>query len=384
MRYAPQLTDAPALCRIDGHPIARFIVLRALGCAHLRAGMHRTLRFMTNFPLLSVFIPTYNGERYVREAIESVLDNGIADLEVVIVDDASTDATVAVIESIRHPAIRLARNPHNVGVVATRRAGVPLLQGRYVALLDQDDIAVPGRFQAQLARMETAGGPDILGGMVESFGLFEGVSPCYASNAEIRSVLLFNAPMAHPAVCMNVAPLREGVIAYSLEAGPAADYALWVDAMFAGLRMENLDRVVTRYRRHAGSMTYTHIDDMLACACRVRKRVVDAYFPAFSDAERVALVNAIAGGFDSEEQWRGAIYALSRAALAAPHIPGIDSALMARLLAEHVMRSIKVAVKRGHASCDTLEMMAEESADFERWRATDNGALDMRIMALFA
>jgi glycosyltransferase involved in cell wall biosynthesis len=338
---------------------------------------------MTGAPLLSVFIPTYNGERYVQEAIESVLDNGVADLEVVIVDDGSTDTTVAVIESIRHPAIRLVQNSHNVGVVATRRAGVPLLQGRYVALLDQDDIAVPGRFQAQLDRLETTGGPDILGGMVESFGNFSGVSPCYASDAQIRSVLLFNAPMAHPAVCMKVRPLREGVIAYSLDAGPAADYALWVDAMFAELRMENLDRVVTRYRRHAGSMTYTHIDDMLACACRVRKRVVDAYFPAFADAERVALVNAIAGGFESLEQWRGDIYALSRAAQAAADIPGIDSALMVQLLSEHALRLIKVAVKRGAVTGDTLEMMAEDNPYFERWRAADHGALDARIMAMF-
>ena len=80
---------------------------------------------MTRSPLLSVFIPTYNGERYVREAIESVLDNGLADLEVIVVDDGSTDATVKTIESIPHPAIRLSRNPWNLGVVETRRRGMP-------------------------------------------------------------------------------------------------------------------------------------------------------------------------------------------------------------------------------------------------------------------
>jgi glycosyltransferase involved in cell wall biosynthesis len=340
---------------------------------------------MTRSPLLSVFIPTYNGERYVREAIESALDNGYADLEIVVLDDGSTDATVKTIESIRHPAIRLSRNPRNLGVVETRRRGVPLLRGRYVALLDQDDIAVPGRFAAQIERLETAGGPDIVGGVIENFGDFEGVnsSSCYTSDAEIRWVLLFNAPMANPAVCMKVAPLREGLIAYSVEAGPAADYALWVDAMLAGLRLENLDRVVTRYRRHAASMTYTHIDDMLVCACRVRKRVADLYFPAFSEAERIALVNAISGGFESPQLWRDELYALSRAALAAPDIPGVDGALMVRLLSEQAVRSIKDAVKRGVANGDTLETMAEENPYFEQWRAADNGALDVRIMALF-
>ena len=337
----------------------------------------------TRNPLLSVFIPTYNGQRYVREAVESVLDNGFADLEIVIIDDCSRDATVTTIESIGHPAIRLTRNPRNLGVVETRRRGVPLLRGRYVALLDQDDIAVPGRFQAQVERLETTGGPDIVGGAIENFGDFGGVTTCYASDAEIRAVLLFNAAMANPAVCMKVAPLRDGVLSYSVDAGPAADYAMWVDAMMAGLRQENLAQVVTRYRRHAESMTRTHIDEMLVCACRVRKRVVDAYFPAFPEAERIAIVNAIAGGFDTLPIWCEEIYALSHAALAAADVPEVDSALMVQLLSDRVMRSIKDAIKRGAVSADTLEMMTESNSYFERWRAADNGALDQRIMALF-
>ncbi len=248
---------------------------------------------MTLPPLLSIFVPTYNGARYVREAIESVLDNGFADLAIIVVDDGSTDETVKIVESIHHSAIRLSRNAKNLGVVETRRRGVSLLRGRYVALLDQDDIAVKGRFEAQVERLETAGGPDIVGGAIENFGDLNGVKTFFACDSEIRSALLFNASLAHPAVCMKVQPLRDGIIAYSVDAGAAADYALWVDAMLNGLRLENLDRVVTRYRRHATSMTRTNLDEMIACACLVRRRVAAAYFPNFSEAERAALVNAI-------------------------------------------------------------------------------------------
>ena len=338
---------------------------------------------MAQTPLLSVFIPTYNGASHVREAVESVLDNGFDDLEIVIIDDGSTDATVDIIESIRHPAIRLSRNPHNLGVVATRQRGVPLLRGRYVALIDQDDIAVPGRFRAQVDRLATDGGPDIVGGAIENFGDFSSEKSAYVSNAEICAVLLFNAPMVNPAVCMKVAPLHDGRLAYSLEAGPAADYAMWVDAMLAGLRLENLDRVVTRYRRHAGSMTHTHIDEMLACACRVRKRVVDVYFPQFAEDERTALVNAIAGGFDTLDAWRDELGALSRAAMQAGSVPGVDSGLMVRLLSEHAIRSIKRAHAQGAVDYDVLEALTDANEYFAQWRAADSGALDMRIMALF-
>jgi glycosyltransferase involved in cell wall biosynthesis len=330
-----------------------------------------------------VFIPTYNGAPYVREAVESVVDNGFADLEVVVLDDGSTDSTVRIVESMQHPAIHIARNIENIGVVKTRRRGVELIRGRYLALLDQDDIAIPGRFEAQVDRLETAGGPDIVGGAIENFGDFAFVKSCYTSNAAIRSALLFNAPIANPAACLKTAPLRAGLISYSVEAGPAADYALWADATLAGLRLENLERVVTRYRRHAASMTHTHIDEMLACACRVRKRIVDAYYPGFSEAERTAIVNAIAGGFDSLPIWRNEIYALSRAAAEAKEIPEIDYALMLRLLSDHAIQSITNAVKHGAVTSDMLESMAEENSFFEQWRAAENGALDIRIMELF-
>ena len=338
---------------------------------------------MTSTPLLSVFMPTCNGARYVREALESVIDNGFDDLEIVVLDDGSTDATVEIVGSIRHPAIRLARNPSNLGVAETRRRGVPLLRGRYLALLDHDDIAVAGRFHAQVDRLECADGPDIIGGAIESFGDVKGVKHYFASNAEIRAALLFNASLANPAVCMKVAPLREGVIGYRSGDGPAAeDYALWVDAMLAGLKFENLDRVVTRYRWHAASLTRTVFNEMLMCAMRVRRRVADAYFPDLDEVEREALVNAISGNFESFPIWREGVYALSRAALSAGAIPEIDSALMMRLLAEHLLRLIADARKRGLVGFDQLETMVESNSYFEQWRAADNGALDIRIMAL--
>jgi len=319
----------------------------------------------------------------VREAIESVLDNGFADIEIVVVDDGSTDDTVKIVQSIRHSAIRLSRNAQNLGVVETRRRGVTLLRGRYVALLDQDDIAVEGRFEAQVGRLETVGGPDIVGGAIENFGDLNGVKTFFASDSEIRSALLFNASISHPAVCMKAGPLCDGVIAYSVDAGPAADYALWVDAMLNGLRLENLDRVVTRYRRHAASMTRTNLDEMIACACLVRRRVAEAYFPNFAEAERTALVNAISHRVETLQQWRDGIYALSHAALVADAIPGIDCALMVHLLSEHAMRLIKDALKRAAVDFDALEMMTETNSYFEQWRAADNGVLDKRIIALF-
>lgn len=335
-------------------------------------------------PLLSVFMPTYNGALYVREAVESVIHNGFPDFELVVLDDGSTDETVRIVEAIRHPAVRLLRNPANLGVVETRRRAVPLLRGRYVAMLDQDDIAISGRFDAQVQRLEMADGPDIIGGAIENFGDMDGMKAYYTSHAEVCASLLFNTSILISAACMKLSPLQNGTINYSIEAGPAADYALWVDAMLSGLRLENLATVVTRYRRHAASMTRTGLPEMLACAMKVRERVANAYFPSFEAGERAALVGALSGWFATMQRWRDGVCALAHASIQAAEIPGIDTALMARLLSGRALRFIERAVTDGVVDYDLLEEMSERNPYFEQWRAMAGGEFDRQIMALFS
>lgn len=336
-----------------------------------------------NAPLLSVFIPSFNGEKYVREAIESVLDNGFADLEIVVVDDGSTDGTVQAVEAVRHPALRLYRNPANLGVVATRDRSVSLLNGRYMALLDQDDIAVAGRFEQQVSRLEAADGPDIMGGAVEFFGDEQGQYFFPSGDAKIKaSLLFFVCPLANPTICMKLAPLREGRIRYATDIGVAADYAMWVDAMQAGLRFENLPVVLTRYRRHGAAMTSKLSAECAASGRRVRQKVVDIFFPGMAAGERAALLDALSTNLHGGSRWLDGVYALAHAAMLAKGVPGIDAAWLMKSLENVTVGMIERALKAGNADNDTLELMTETSVHFERWRAADAGALDARIMAL--
>ena len=334
-------------------------------------------------PLLSVFIPTFNGENYVRDAVESVLENGFSDLEIIVVDDGSSDDTVRIVESIRHPAVKLFRNSANIGVVPTRQQSLPLLGGRHLALLDQDDIAVAGRFAQQVNRLEAADGPDIIGGAIEFFGDEQGQQFYPSSDARIKAALLFFiCPLANPAICMKLAPLRDGRLRYSLDIGFAADYAMWVDAMCAGLRFENLPVVVTRYRRHREAMTRKLSVQCAASGRSVRRRLVDVYFPALATHEREALSEALSTHISGGSRWLQSIYAISHAAARANDIAGIDSAWLIKSLETVVLDMIERALKMGNADNETLEMMTETTEHFARWRAANGGALDARIMAL--
>lgn len=102
-------------------------------------------------PTVSVAMKTYQHARYVGEAIESVLSQSFQDFEVVVTDDGSTDETPEVIAGFTDPRITYERLPENVGVAAAMNATVRRARGELVAILNSDDLALPGRFEWQVA-----------------------------------------------------------------------------------------------------------------------------------------------------------------------------------------------------------------------------------------
>ena len=339
---------------------------------------------MSATPLLSVLMPAFNAAATVREAIESALDNGCGELEVLVIDDGSTDNTAETVAAIRHPALRLESNPRNLGVGATRRRGVALARGRFLAMLDADDIAVPGRFDAQLRRLTAADGPDIIGGGIEFFGDGSGTLLFPCSDAEIRTGLMFfDLPMCNGAACMKAEPLLNGGVNYGAFAG-AEDYALWADALIAGLRFENLPQVVTKVRRHAGSLTRASRDRVFEQGCLVRRRIVEFLFPSLGAAGHAALVAALSFNLGGGQRWIDGVNAMAHAVVLAPAVPRIDAERMRLQLEARLVAMIGHARDAGAIDNETLEMMTETNPHFEQWRNARNGALDRQIMALFA
>ncbi|PFG32531.1 glycosyltransferase [Sanguibacter antarcticus] len=125
-------------------------------------------------PRVSVCIATYNGERFVDEQLRSILDQLAPSDEVVVVDDASTDTTVAVVQAIADPRVRLVPADRNRGYVATFEAALAMATGEHVLLSDQDDVWVPGRVQLMVdalvdvdvvaTNLGTLGGPESIRG----------------------------------------------------------------------------------------------------------------------------------------------------------------------------------------------------------------------------
>lgn len=105
-------------------------------------------------PLVSVVMAVFNGDAYLREAIDSVLGQSYGNLELIIVDDASTDTSLAVVEPyLKDARVRLARNAQNGGVAAARNRALGLARGELIAFLDQDDVWLPRKLEIQVAAL---------------------------------------------------------------------------------------------------------------------------------------------------------------------------------------------------------------------------------------
>ena len=105
-------------------------------------------------PVVSAVVPVYNRACSIRAAIESVLSQSVREIEVIVVDDGSSDATREVVRGVDDPRVRLVVRDANSGAAAARNAGVAVAVGRYVAFLDSDDLWLPGKLERQLAAME--------------------------------------------------------------------------------------------------------------------------------------------------------------------------------------------------------------------------------------
>lgn len=116
-------------------------------------------------PLVSFIIPVYNGEKWLADCLQSVVDQSVPDIEIIVIDDASTDATPQILRSFadRDPRIKILVNEKNSGNAATRNRGIDISTGRWIAFTDCDDMITPDFCKVLLSEAERSGADIIKG-----------------------------------------------------------------------------------------------------------------------------------------------------------------------------------------------------------------------------
>jgi len=202
-------------------------------------------------PVLSVIMPVYNAEKYVYEAIDSLLKQTFADFELLIFDDGSTDSSREIILSFRDSRIRLTDSPVNTGYVKHLNEGLIQARGQYIARMDADDIAAPNRFLLQVEYLQQHPDVAVCGAWIEFIGSKQGLLEYPIDHINIvTQMLLFGNAMAHPAVMLRKSVLTAHQLSYDASLEPAEDYDLWYHMAALG-KLHNLPEVLLKYRMHA-------------------------------------------------------------------------------------------------------------------------------------
>ena len=210
-----------------------------------------------DLPKVSVLMSVYNGEKYIEKAIESILNQTFRDYELIIINDGSTDSTSTILSRYEKAEDRISvYHQANQGVGASRNRGCQIAQGKYIAVMDSDDISLPERLAKEIHYMEAHPEISVLGTWVECIDKDDkqvSVWQYPTAPGVIGWCLFFTDCLAHSSVMMR-RDFIEQLGFYRPEFAQAEDYDLWARASFVS-RIANLPEILVRYRSWEGGLT---------------------------------------------------------------------------------------------------------------------------------
>lgn len=246
-----------------------------------------------NNPLVSVLIPTYNSSKFVEETIKSITDQTYKNIEIVVVDDASTDNTVEILQKLskEDSRIKLFVNKENLGITENMNNGINKCNGKYIAILDGDDWAYPYRIEEQVKLMEENTDVVICSGYMDicNENLEIQTTRRYPlKNKDIRKAMVRYDPIPHPASIWR----REALIKtslYSKNFPICRDYDLVVRISEFG-KYGNIPKPLIKYRVRNESETGKRIRQTQFYSFYIQMKAVFEYGFRFTFLDGIFLI----------------------------------------------------------------------------------------------
>ena len=219
---------------------------------------------------ISVVMAVYNTSPYLRECVDSILNQSFQDFEFIIVDDGSTDDGLSILKSYTDPRIRIIENKHDY--IDSLNKGLNAARGTYIAHMDSDDISSPERLSTQYNFMESHPKIVLCGSWHTIFGVGHPTTyrafPC-KYNEIVLNIIHGENPMSHPTVFLRREFLIAHQLQYSQDSIYAEDFRLWVEIIKAGGGVENLPVCIHSYRQSETQLIRTRSVEMSAMASQV-------------------------------------------------------------------------------------------------------------------
>ncbi|MCQ2607428.1 MAG: glycosyltransferase [Bacteroidales bacterium] len=223
-------------------------------------------------PLLTVLMPVYNGEDFLRESIESILNQTYTDFLFLIINDGSTDNSENIILSYHDERIIYVKNEQNLKLIRTLNKGISLVRTKYVARMDADDVSLPERLEKQVRYMEANPEIGVLGAWCQSFGEgYNHIVKYQAEHESIRYKQLYQIQLVHPTCIMRMDVLRSQSVVYDNNYTHAEDYELFTRLSHV-TKLANLQEVLHLYRKHSNAVSTVYSKPQLEASIRIKQR----------------------------------------------------------------------------------------------------------------
>nr|WP_294925884.1 glycosyltransferase [uncultured Flavobacterium sp.] len=212
-----------------------------------------------NKPLVTVVLPCYNAELYVEEAVRSIMCQTYSNLEILLIDDCSTDSTSSILLSLAQEdkRIRIIRNEQNLKLVKTLNKGIDEAKGKFIARMDADDVSLLERIEKQVEFMLLYPEVDLCGtnySIIDGKGnKIEDFVNIPLTSKEIATALLFTCPIGHPTVLFKKDKIQN-LGKYDEKMINIEDYELWLRVSANGL-IVNLPEPLLKYRWHGDNIS---------------------------------------------------------------------------------------------------------------------------------
>ncbi len=260
---------------------------------------------MTNWAMsvekrITVLMSVYNGDTFLRQAIESILNQTYRNFDFVIYDDCSTDATAEIIKSYDDARIIYRRNEQNQGLTKNLADGVARSETEYIVRMDADDIAYPQRLQRQQEWMDNHLEISISGTSVSYFHEIPGDSGDALQpedDATIKALLFSSFTLMHPSIIIRSADLKRNGLNYDPNFRYSQDHALYLNCIRAGLKFGNIQEPLLYMRAHNGSISRALHGPQQECSQRARHNFIMATSIAqCCSKEEISAYNSFASG----------------------------------------------------------------------------------------
>jgi len=214
---------------------------------------------MVDLPLVSVWMLTYNHQKFIKDCIESVISQNYNKIEIIIGDDASTDKTQEILKEYqkKYPdIIKLILHPTNLGITKNSNSVLKECKGKYLFFLAGDDLMLPGKIQKQVEFMEKNPQCSISYHSLEVFDSDTNstIFYSYAKRTGIHKDIIKYGPFF--GACSAVVKMNDlPKIGFDTRLPIVSDWILYIDTLANGGTVEYIDEVLGRYRRHSGNIT---------------------------------------------------------------------------------------------------------------------------------